>query len=192
MGMALIVVLSDWRAVLDETDGGRLVKWTCKLCGDGNLHLVTNIERHERGIMHSAISAKQNDEEMAVGAGAQTSSTPQELTFGMNLVDSGTKNLLQSLAGVKPTAPSPPTSPSDDFLHNPITDWGVFAATENTYLNRSQEDEGIALLAQSLLDRLDDLSIDGSSGERSDEDDTPVYGDTPPGQSTLLGSISSN
>lgn len=88
--------------------------------------------------MRCAIAAKQHDEEMlAADAGALTSSTPRDLMFAMNLVDSGTTNLLQSLAGAKPIAPAAPTSPSETFLDNPIADWGVFAATENTYLNRS-------------------------------------------------------
>lgn len=181
----MIIVFTDWQAVLDESSGGRVVKWTCKLCGDGNTHLITNIERHERAVMHLAIAAKQHDDELLSAATGASTSAPQDLTFAMNLVDSGTKHLLQSLAGVKPIAPAPPTSPSETFLDNPIADWGVFAATENTYLNRSQEDEGTALLAQSLLDRFDDLSLDGSSDERDDEGGIPVYGDTQPGASTL-------
>lgn len=57
------------------------------------------------------------------------------LPFVMNLVDDATKNLLQSLAGVQTMEPSPLVSPQETFQDNPIADWGVFAATEKTYLN---------------------------------------------------------
>lgn len=123
--------------------------------------------------MHSALAEKQCEVEAA--ASAQTSSAYPELTFAMNLVDNATKNLLQSMAGVLQVAPSPPASPEENILDNPIADWGVFAATENTYLNRSQEEEGVALLAKSVLDRFEDLSLDGSGDERSDMGDTPLY-----------------
>lgn len=68
----------------------------------------------------------------------------------------------------------------------PIADWGVFEATANTQLGRSLEEEGVALIAQSLLDRLDDLSGNESNEERSDPEDGVVPEATFSGQEFSL------
>ena len=96
-----------------------------------------------------------------------TTSAPFLLYLG--LVDSATCNLLKSIAkGV--------TEDSDGDVSNsehaslqpdpiPIEGWGLFEANEDTKLAMSVEQQGIALIAKSLLDRFEELSdvesIDG-------------------------------
>ncbi|KAF7971706.1 hypothetical protein HWV62_20057 [Athelia sp. TMB] len=90
------------------------------------------------------------------------------------MADSATRNLLQSMVGKRPQVPEAGDS-SSNCSHSPIDNypidgWGVFEATQNTRLNQSAEQEGVALIAQSLLDRLDDLSGNESNNERSDSE----------------------
>lgn len=61
-----------------------------------------------------------------------------------------------------------PLSPT--FL-DPIYGWGQFTVNENTELAQSAEEEGIALIAKSLLDRFEELSGDESEQERSEVDE---------------------
>jgi hypothetical protein len=101
----------------------------------------------------------------------------------LGIIDSGTRNLLKSIAGPSREAagsdgnypehaPSPePPDPS------PLGGWGMFKASEDTDLAMSSEQQGIALIAQSLLDRFDELSVgsadDGAERSEVDEDEVP-------------------
>jgi hypothetical protein len=96
------------------------------------------------------------------------------------LVDSATRNLLTSLA-------QPYTRVADSSSNRtertpepepfPIEGWGAFEANENTDLALSLEQQGVALIARSLLDRFDEFSVGSLDGddERSkvDEDKVP-------------------
>jgi hypothetical protein len=106
-------------------------------------------------------------EEPAGPLGAQ----PPYLAF----VDSGTRSLLQSLStGVAtenqdyPVSNSTPASPE----HSPIPGWNLFEVHGDTDLALSAEREGIALIAKSLLDRFDEISIGSEevAEERSDDE----------------------
>lgn len=92
----------------------------------------------------------------------------------LDMADSATRNLLQSLAGKRPqvpvTADGSPNRSHSPVENYPIDGWRVFEATENTQLDRSVAQEGVALIAQSLLYRLDDLSGDESNDERSESE----------------------
>jgi len=96
------------------------------------------------------------------------------------LVDSATRNLLTSLA-------QPYTRVADSSSNCtertpepepfPIEGWGAFEANENTDLALSLEQQGVALIARSLLDWFDEFSVGSLDGddERSkvDEDKVP-------------------
>ncbi|KAF7965797.1 hypothetical protein HWV62_41769 [Athelia sp. TMB] len=68
------------------------------------------------------------------------------------------------------SGPPASRSPSPAQLDS-IEGWGLFSAGDATHLNRSGEEEGVALIAQSLLARLDELSDEETDDERSEEGD---------------------
>jgi hypothetical protein len=72
----------------------------------------------------------------------------------------------------------PPTNPL------PFEDWGLFEAHEDTELSVSLEQQGIALIAQSLRNRFDELSIGSADegDERSDVDEDEVIDATIAGE----------
>lgn len=93
------------------------------------------------------------------------------------MADNATRNLLRSMAGsaadsydlnATDTAPLSPT-----FL-DPIYGWGQFTVNENTELAQSAEQEGVALIAKSLLDRFEELSGDESEREWSEVDEEEI------------------
>jgi hypothetical protein len=91
--------------------------------------------------------------------GAQDSDLPAFLA----LVDSGTCNLLESMAtgNISADLDAPDHlnySPPPRHL-SPFEGWGLFEAHEDTKLMESLEKQGIALIAKSLLDRFDELSV---------------------------------
>lgn len=100
--------------------------------------------------------------------------TSSSLPPYFELVDSGTRNLLQSLvSGVPSTAADDTTytdQPSPPRGASPIEGWGLFEAYGDTDLPPSLEQQGIALIAKSLLDRFDELSAD-ENAERSEVDE---------------------
>jgi hypothetical protein len=135
--------------------------------------------RHETSATHlDLVEIREREqrldaEEPASLPGAQ----PPYLAF----VDSGTRSLLQSLsAGAvtenqdSPVSGSTPASPE----HFPLrTGWNLFEVHGDTDLALSAEQQGIALIAKSLLDRFDEISIgsDEAAEERSDgEADTEI------------------
>ena len=58
----------------------------------------------------------------------------------------------------------------------PIEGWGLFEANEDTDLALSSEQQGIALIAKSLLDRFDEMSVGSADNndERSEVDEADV------------------
>jgi hypothetical protein len=101
----------------------------------------------------------------------------------LGIVDSGTCNLVKSIAGLSYVAAEsdgnyPEHAPGPelpDLL--PLGDWGMFKASGRTELAMLLEQQGIALLGQSLLDRFDELSVgsvdDGAERSEIDEDEVP-------------------
>ena len=101
----------------------------------------------------------------------------------LGIIDSGTRNLLTSLAGVAEPSWAGASNNVNHAAHAsepepfPIEGWGLFEANEETDLAMSAEQQGIALIARSLLDRFDELSVGSADddAERSvvDEDEVP-------------------
>lgn len=140
---------------------------------DSRLHDLSKIARHEQSAMH------QNQlEQRSHGADSDTG-TQTALPPTLAMPDHGLHHLLQSMAGIRPDggssgAPDAATrSPSPTFL-DPTYGWGLYAVNENTTLARSAEQEGIALIAKSILDRFEELSGGESEQERSDVDEHEV------------------
>ncbi|KIM87978.1 hypothetical protein PILCRDRAFT_3689 [Piloderma croceum F 1598] len=99
------------------------------------------------------------------------------------MVDSGTRNLLKSIAGLSRAAAesggnypehTPGPKPLDPL---PLGGWGLFEANERTDLAMSSEQQGVALIAQSLLDQFDKLSVgsadEGAEQSEIDKDEVP-------------------
>lgn len=148
--------------------------WSCKLCQDGRLHEKRKLARHEASVRHQTLLGESLQSESEPRAASST--FPVEMT----LVDSATRALLESMMGTPSRSqgvevPPPSRSPSPSFL-DPIYGWGVLSASDATQLDRSAEEEGVALIAQSLLARFEELSNEASDDERSeaeDEEDPP-------------------
>jgi hypothetical protein len=92
----------------------------------------------------------------------------------IGLIDSGMRTLLQSLGAGALTGNRndsiPDSVPSPD--PPPIPGWGMFEAYSDTNLALSAEEQGIALIAKSLLDCFDEVLVDSEDDgdERSDDD----------------------
>lgn len=167
----------DWRAAAKIVNGKRVAsgKWICLLCNEQKEHYTYNVLRHETTALHKSMVEYQ----LAVSESSSTSpnlhhDSATGLPPYLDMADSATRNLLQSMAGKRPQVPEAGDS-SSNRSHSPIDNypidgWGVFEATQNTWLNQSAEQEGVALIAQSLLDRLDDLSGNESNNKRSDSE----------------------
>ena len=89
----------------------------------------------------------------------------------LSLVDSSTQSLLQSLSmGINVDNQSDPASnhvaplPHSSPIPG-ISGWGLFEAHGDTELDLSAEEQGIALIAKSLLDRFDELSMGSEDNE---------------------------
>lgn len=151
--------------------------WTCKLCLDGRQHTQRHLERHEQTALHQTLvtetasetqDARQSDTE----PGPSTALPPL-----LAIADNATRNLLRSMAGSATDSydlnatDAVPLSPT--FL-DPIYGWGQFTVNENTKLAQSAEEEGIALIAKSLLDRFEELSGDESEREWSEVDEEEI------------------
>jgi hypothetical protein len=118
--------------------------------------------------------------------GAQDSDLPAFLA----LVDSGTRNLLESMAAgnISADLDAPDHlnySPPPHHL-SPFEGWGLFEAHKDTKLTESLEKQGIALIAKSLLDRFDELSV----GSADDEDERSVVNEDEVQEPTVAGNIS--
>lgn len=117
----------------------------------------------------------------------QTSST---LPPFLALVDDATRNLLASVAGPSFRAGSsgargPEYAPEP--APAPVEGWSMFEANEDTELAVSLEQQGVALIARSLLERFDELSVgsaeDADADERSQVDEVEVLEPTVAGKS---------
>lgn len=89
------------------------------------------------------------------------------------LMDDAIRNLLAAFSG--PTGdPYPQMTKSGQTPPDYGVDWNLFEANENTDLSLSSEQEAVGLIAQGLLERLDQLSDEDLSEdevvERSDDE----------------------
>ena len=103
---------------------------------------------------------------------------PTALPPLLAMADSATRNLLLSLAGSTSgdkSSSAPDITTRSPSPLDPVYGWGQYIINEDTQLARSAEEEGIALIARSLLDRFDELSGDESEQERSDVEDEEVH-----------------
>jgi hypothetical protein len=162
------------------------------LCDDSQKHTYANTERHEKSAFHRTL-VQEADHREADGyeeAGEEGSSieplSATTLPPILAMIDDATHNLLASLAtpssrGVSHPADSPEPEPF------PIEGWGLFEANEDTELSVSLEQQSVALIARSLRERFDELSVgsadDVDADERSQVDEDEIAEPTVTGKS---------
>jgi len=157
--------------------------WTCILCADSHKHTYANTSRHEKTVLHQTLieeAARREREDEDEEATHNKENTTTELPTALEMVDRATRNLLASLTESSSRTADRSASHDEDAPEPapvPIEGWGAYQANEDTDLALSLEQQGIALVAQSVLDRLDEISVGSADGddERSavDEDDVP-------------------
>jgi hypothetical protein len=171
----------DWKPLDDG--------WTCILCADSHKHTYTNTLWHEQSAFHrtlveeTARREREDEGEQATNTDKHTSTLPTDLAT----VDNATRNLLMSLAGpYSRVADSSTNLPerSPEPAQIPVEGWGLFEANEDTDLALSSEQQGIALIAKSLLDRFDEMSVGSADNddERSEVDEADVPEPIVPGK----------
>ena len=145
------------------------------MCHDGRKVPYHKTRRHETSATHmDLVEIREREQRLdaeepaSLPAGAQ----PPYLAF----VDSGTRSLLQSIsAGAiaenrdDPISNPTPASPEHSLFPG---GWNLFEVHGDTDLALSAEKQGVALIAKSLLDRFDEMSIgsDEAAEERSDDE----------------------
>jgi len=145
--------------------------------------------RHEKSAFHQTLveeAAHRTREGEEAASDAENVLPPI-----LGMVDNATRHLLMSLA-----APSSHMASSDASHRDhtpepapmPVEGWGLFEASEETDLALSLEQQGIALIAKSLLDRFDEISIGSADDEdeRSEVDEDEMPEPTVIGKSALL------
>ena len=174
--LSVTIGISDWQPLDDG--------WTCILCTDGHKHTIAHTLRHEKSAFHQTLveeAARREHEDLTTQVASNEEHHSTALPSALALVDSATRNLLVSLArpytqaadsnSNHPEYTTPETEPT------PIEGWGLFEANDNTDLALSLEQQGIALIAQSLLDRFDEISVgsvdNGDERSQVDEDEVP-------------------
>jgi hypothetical protein len=93
-----------------------------------------------------------------------------------DLPEDALRNLLASLAG--PSIHPYPAAVHQGYSPSPHAgiDWNLFEANEHTDLDESPEQRGVALIAQGLLDRLDQLSASSMDELEERSDIEPIEG----------------
>ena len=162
----------DWEAI---DDNGKPA-WRCIVCRDGRKVPYDKTRRHETSATHmDLVEIREREQRLDAEEPAEAQSLPGTPPPYLAFVDSGTRSLLQSLsAGAftvnrdDPVSNLTPTSPE----HSPIPGWGLFEVHGDTDLALSAEEQGIALIAKSLLDRFEEMSVgsDEAAEERSDDE----------------------
>jgi hypothetical protein len=127
----------------------------------------------------------------ATGSGVNSAPSPGA---DLELIDDGLRNLLHSLVVTgtaldpDPPHPSPPRSQSPAPTGTSMLDWNLFAATEDTNLSApSMDQQGVALISQELMARLneheDEVDSQDEDEERSGDEDEQEALDEP----TVIG-----
>jgi hypothetical protein len=152
------IEVSDWKSLDDG--------WTCILCTDGCKHTTANTSQHEKSAFHQTLveEAARCEHKVQTAQAASNEEHPSTaLPSLLSLVDSATHNLLVSVAEphtrVAVHGPNDPEYSAPEPELSPVEGWGLFEANGDTDLALSLEQQGIALIAQSLLDRFDELSV---------------------------------
>jgi hypothetical protein len=165
------------------------------LCDDSQKHTYANTQRHKKSVFHQTLveeAARCEETARCEDEGERESESEQRTaaTFPpfLALVDNATRNLLTSLAGSSSPAASNGASGHEHTPEPaPIEGWGLFGANEDTELAMSLEQQGVALITQSLLERFDELSVgsaeDADADERSQVDEHEVLEPTVAGKS---------
>jgi hypothetical protein len=155
------------------------------LCADSQKHPSRKIARHENSAFHQTLIDESARHECKITKRIKTvQPTSSALPPFLGIIDDGTRNLLKSLAasssgmwadGSTDDHRSQTPDPIGSLL--PIEGWGLFEAHGETDLATSLEQQGITLIAQSLLDWFDKMSIDSEDNNEEqsevDEAETP-------------------
>jgi hypothetical protein len=172
----MTIQISDWKPLDDG--------WICILCTDGRKHTTANTPQHKKSAFHQTLIEEATRREHAVQT-AQAASNEERPSMALPsllaLVDSATCNLLVSVAEpytrVADRGSNDPEHSAPEPELSPVEGWGLFEANDNTYLAQALEQQGIALIARSLLDRFDEISVgsldDGDERSEVDEDEVP-------------------
>jgi hypothetical protein len=175
----------DWQSVHVGNKQG----WVCLLCDDSRIRELKHVGRHENTAMHQTLLEEEStmcEQHVSDHGEVEPGTTPEKLPMFLALVDSGTRNLLESMAGGHASDvmdyvnhPSPP------FHATPFEGWGLFEAHEDTELAESLEKQGVARLTKSLLDRFDEMSVGSvdDEDERSDVNEDELLEPTVAGKS---------
>jgi hypothetical protein len=166
---------------------GNKQSWICQLCDDGRLRDFKHIERHENTALHLTLLEEAAMRELHGIGEIEDDTAPRELPTFLALVDSGTRNLLESISGGNvsgendgldnPNYSPPPVQPL------PFEGWGVLEAHGDAKLTESLEKQGIALIAKSILARFDELSI----GSADNDDEQSVVNEDEVQEPTVAG-----
>lgn len=173
---------SDWeQATRSNGSSG----WQCKLCNDSRIRHEWHIPQHEGSVGHQALLALERQRQQTIttasnnvastsGSVAPTPASDSSLA----VVDSGIRSLLHSLTRNTPMESSAeslsPLPPDASVLSG--FNWNLFEATEDTTVELTAEQAGVASIAQQLLDRLDAVSeVDSEDDvvEQSDSEQSP-------------------
>lgn len=168
----------DWELVatpdkIPITNAQGELQYRCTLCRDGRARIISNIPKHVKQDIHQRLLREELEQ---LRSRPETSHLPAAVD-DMDLVDDGLRNLLHSLVVTGTTLesesePSLPRSPAP-LAPASMIDWNLFEATEDTYLSSpSMDQQGVALIAQELIDRLnsqdDEIGSEDEDEERSD------------------------
>ena len=156
----------------------------CILCTDGCKHTTVNTSRHEKSVFHQTLveeATRREHEDQTAQATNNGEHPSTTLPSALAMVDSATRNLLVSLVRpntqVADSHSNHPEYSTPERELSPIEGWGLFEANDDTDLASSLEQQGIASIARSLLDRFDEISVESldNGDERSevDEDEVP-------------------
>lgn len=161
-----------WQTV---SENGAL-KAKCIICNDITPRLLKNCGKHERTDTHIALlqqrrPASSNTPEPSL---SQPNPTSKDDNDHLVLAEAGLKNLLHSLAGdplVPPNDFVPGPDPAENF---PFPDFFNLADSSRpkATLKQSPREEGAALIARALLERLAELDAVNSDdeGDQAEED----------------------
>ena len=153
------------------------------MCSDSKKHMYSNIPRHERTSIHQelVVEAEKQLQADAADAASEGLDTEPPSSTGLlpllEMIDSGTRNLLLSLSRSSRVEDANQPEHAPGQATSPIEGWGMFEANEETDLAMSLEQQGVALIAQSLLDRFDELSVGSADddAERSVVEEDAIF-----------------
>jgi hypothetical protein len=181
MTLNISIAYADWEAI---NDNGKTVAWRCIVCRDGRMVPYEKTRRHETSGAHIDLvelmerQERLDTEELAETQSGGRSDARGPLPPNITLIDSGMRTLLQSLGAGALTGSRDGSIPDSvtSADPSPTAGWGLFEAYGDTNLALSAEDQGIALIAKSLLHYFDEVSVgsEDDGDERSDDDTNEI------------------